>query len=431
MNDLFANIGLGFVGGVILNVMPCVLPVLTMKAFHVVEQSGGGDSASARIRKIHGIAYTGGILLSFLVLAALVVALKTAGQRVGWGMQFQNPGFVAGMVALVFAFGLNALGVFEWSVSVSGGRASHGYGGSFASGILSAVMSTPCSAPFLGTAATFALGNDTAWWQTVAMFLAIGMGLASPFVLVSFVPGVGKMLPKPGPWMDTFKQLMGFTLLGAAVWLMRTLQVQVTPAAANDFLIFLLILGICLWGVPQFGGLIHSSVRRYGVRIVALLITAGAGYGLIHMDKAVRGAKAASACKPSDVVCEDKIVWASWNTARVATENKAGRPVFIDYTAEWCANCKANERLVLETDSVRAALVATGVLPMKADLTNDDEEIQTWLDKLGRKAVPAYVIYLPDGSFDLMPEAITPQLVIDHLQAAAKKFPPKQVAIGR
>ena len=433
MNELFANVGLGFVGGVILNVMPCVLPVLTMKVFHVVQQSSGNDAASQRARKLHGLAYTGGILASFVVLAVAVIALKAAGERVGWGMQFQNPAFVAAMTALIFAFGLNALGVFEWTVSIDGRQGHQGYFGSFASGIVSAIMSTPCSAPFLGTAATFALGADTAWWQTTGMFLAIGVGLASPFLLISFVPTIGKLLPRPGPWMETFKQLMGFTLLGATVWLLRTLQVQVTAASANDFLIFLLVLAIALWAVHQFGGILYGTARRYGVRAAALAITVGAGFALIHFDKAARSGAAveATACKPTDVVCNDKIVWAPWDTKRVAAENKLGRPVFIDYTAEWCANCKANERLFLESDGVRTALVKTGVLPMKADFTNEDDEIQSWLDKLGRKAVPAYVIYLPDGTFDLMPEAITTPMVVEHLHAAAAKFPPKQVAGAR
>jgi len=430
MNELIANVGFGFLGGLILNIMPCVLPVLTMKVFHVVQHSSAGDGSSDRVRKLHGVAYTAGILASFTLLASVVVALKAAGQSVGWGMQFQNPAFVGFMTALVFAFGLNALGVFEWSVSMSGRPGHQGYAGSFASGILSAVMSTPCSAPFLGTAASFALGNDTAAWQTFTMFLAIGLGLASPFLAVSFVPKVGKALPKPGPWMETFKQLMGFTLLGATVWLMRVVQAQLTADAANDFLIFLLILGICLWGVHRFGGIMHGALRRYAVRAIALALTIAAALQFASFDKASRRKNEALACAPTTAVVDGKIAWAAWDTKRIASETSSGRLVFVDYTAEWCANCKTNEKLFLETAAVRKALVDTGALAMKADWTDEDDEIRDWLDKLGRKAVPAYAIYTPDGGFDLLPEAITSQMVVDRLRAAVKKFPPKQAAKG-
>ncbi len=434
MLELLGNLGYGLLGGLVLNVMPCVLPVLTMKVYHVVEHARQGEAGAVRARHLHGLAYAGGVLASFALLASVVVALKAAGSSLAWGMQFQHPPFVAGMAALIFSFGLNALGVFEWSVSMSGRPQHQGYVGSFVGGILSAVMSTPCSAPFLGTAASFMLAEATPWWETFATFLSIGLGLASPFLAISFVPKLSGLLPRPGPWMETFKQLMGFTLIATTIWLLGALQAQVTPDALHDFIWFLLVLSMALWSVHQFGGILYGAVRRYTVRGIALGVTVAAGMGLVHFEKQQRNAAGAqvadAACKPADVVCKDKIVWAGFDPRRVATENTAGRPVFVDYTAEWCANCKANEKLFLETKPVREALVTTGVLPMKADFTNEDEIIQTWLDKLGRKAVPAYVIYLPDGSFDLMPEAITTQMVVDRLAAAAKKFPPKTVASG-
>ncbi|MSQ84169.1 MAG: hypothetical protein EXR77_15020 [Myxococcales bacterium] len=432
MGELLTNLGYGVIGGLILNIMPCVLPVLTMKVYHVVQHARQDVAGGNRARQIHGIAYAGGVLASFALLAIAVIALKAAGSSLAWGMQFQHPPFVAGMAAVIFAFGLNALGVFEWSVSLSGTPQHQGYFGSFVGGILSAVMSTPCSAPFLGTAASFMLAGETPWWQTFSIFMAIGIGLASPFLLISFVPKLSALLPKPGAWMETFKQLMGFTLIATTVWLLGALQAQLTPDSINGFLWFLLVLSMALWGVHHFGGIQFGSVRRYVVRAVALAIVIGAGSGLLQFEKLARKSDevATVGCKPTQVVCKDKIVWAAFSSKRVADETKGGRPVFIDYTAEWCANCKANERLFLETQGVRQALEATGVLPMKADFTNEDEEIQAWLDKLGRKAVPAYVIYLPDGTFDLMPEAITTQLVVDRLQAAAKRFPPKTVASG-
>ena len=410
--DLLLYLGYALLGGLILNVMPCVLPVLTMKVFHLVEHG----SASARERRLHGVAYAGGILASFLLLAVLVILLRASGERVGWGMQFQHPPFVATMVALIFAFGLNALGVFEWNVSITGRPGAHGYGASFANGVFASVMSTPCSAPFLGTAAVLALGADVPWWQTVVLFLAIGLGLASPFLLVSFVPAVGRALPRPGAWMETFKALMGFTLLGAAVWLFGALQAQVSRDAATWFLAFLLVLAAALWGVHHFGSVIESTARRLTVRAVAVAVVVAAVLGLVRFDKPAAGGV--------EVAVAGSIAWQAFDSARVRAELARNRPVFMDYTAEWCANCKTNEKLFLETDAVRGSLARTGILPMKADMTNENEEIEQWLDDLGRSGIPAYVIYLPGGKRDLLPEAITADLVVARLDAAAKQFPP-------
>ncbi|MSP90245.1 MAG: hypothetical protein EXR79_00330 [Myxococcales bacterium] len=409
--DLLLYLSYGLLGGLILNVMPCVLPVLTMKVFHLVEQG----SASARERRLHGVAYTGGILASFLLLAAIVIALRASGERVGWGMQFQHPPFVATMVALIFAFGLNALGVFEWNVSITGRPGSPGYGASFANGVFASVMSTPCSAPFLGTAAVFALGAAVPWWQTVVLFLSIGLGLASPFLLVSFVPAVGRALPRPGAWMDTFKALMGFTLMAAAVWLFGALQAQVSRDSATWFLAFLLVLAAALWGVHHFGSLIESTARRLTVRAIALAVVVAAVVGFVRFDKPDGGAQPA---RPGT------IAWHPFNAAGVRLALAKNRPVFMDYTAEWCANCKTNEKLFLETDAVRTTLARTGILPMKADMTNENEEIEQWLEDLGRKGIPAYVIYLPGGKRDLLPEAITAELVVEHLDAAARQVRP-------
>lgn len=433
MTEIINQIGIGFLGGLILNVMPCVLPVLTMKVFNLVEHSKVGDGSSDQTRRLHGMAYTAGVLLMFLSLAAVVIVLKAAGDRVGWGMQFQNPKFVAGMIGLIFVFGLNALGVFEWNLSLSGRPGHQGYGASVVNGLFAAIMSTPCSAPFLGTAATFALGSDAPWWRTLAMFTSIGIGLASPFLLISFVPAIGRRLPRPGPWMETFKQLMGFSLLAAAVWLFSTLQAQISRQASSDYLWFLLALSVAVWGIHHFGGVLYSTARRMTVRAIAIgsLVALGAG-GLLHFEAPAAAAVDASphsaGCKPTDTVCKDHIAWLPFDAKRVAAESKAGRPVFMDFTAEWCANCKTNEKVFIETQKVRDALVASGILPMKADLTNENDEIQTWLDKLGRSGIPAYVIYLPDGTHDLLPEAITSEMLVERLQKAASRFPPKQVA---
>ncbi len=438
--ELLLNLGFALLGGVILNVMPCVLPVLTMKVFHLMEHNNG----DAKARHRHGLAYAAGVLTTFLILAALVVGLRASGERVGWGMQFQHPPFVATMVALIFAFGLNSLGVFEWNLSLSGRPKHQGYAASYFNGIFAAVMSTPCSAPFLGSAALFALGSGAQWYETVALFTMIGIGLALPFLLVSYIPGVGKLLPRPGPWMEVFKSLMGFTLLAAAIWLYGVLQAQIARDAATLFLAFLLVLAIALWSIHHFGGVLYGTARRVGVRTVAIGVTALAGNYMISFEKpaqpkiataalaAAAGAQAPAAAKGREpVVVNGHLVWTDFDPARIEVERKKKRPVFVDYTADWCANCKTNERVSIETDQVRKAFETSGVLPMKADWTNQDDTIGDWLNKLGRSGIPAYAIYMPDGSFDLLPEGLVgAEVIAKALTNAAAKYPPAaQVAL--
>lgn len=418
--DVLTYIGAAFLGGVILNVMPCVLPVLTMKVFHVIEHA----SDAPRENRLHGVAYTAGVMATFLIFALAVIAVRASGETFGWGMQFQSPAFVAGMTALIFAFGLNALGVFEFNISMDGGNGGEGYFGTFVNGIVASIMSTPCSAPFLGSAAAFALGSGAVWWQTLLMFSFIGFGLASPFLLISFVPAIGRRLPRPGAWMETFKKLMGFTLLAAAVWLYGVLQAQISRPAATLFLFFLLLLGLALWSLDAFGGLMHSFRRRMTVRAAAAAFVAGAGIWLIDLQPPEASTSSvAAAAEDAPVVNGDHINWAPFDAARVAKERARQRPVFMDFTAEWCANCKTNEKVFIETERIREVLQQTQILPMKADMTNENEELEDWLDKLGRSGIPAYVIYLPDGTHDLLPEAITTEMLAERLLAAAERFP--------
>ena len=419
----FTDIGLAFVGGLILNVMPCVLPVLTFKVFHMLEQK---DLSPAENR-LHGLAYTAGVMVPFFIIAAAAIALKAAGEFVGWGMQFQNPAFVAVLTGLMVLLGLNALGVFEFTISMGGGSEKSGYGGSFSSGIIAAVMSTPCSAPFLGGAVAVALAKGTSPVETALVFSTIGLGLAFPFAMVSFVPALGRMLPRPGAWMETFKHLMGFTLLGAAVWLFGVLMNQVTADSANWFLAWLLAMGIGTWVIDRFGGLQFTSARRYGVRIAVLGLLVASGTQMLSFTKPSKAMAGASSCGVDPVLMEKDgktaINWADFTPDRVQLAHDRQRPVFVDYTADWCVNCKTNEKVVLETDEVREALEGTQVLPVKADWTNEDELIGSWLNKLGRSAIPAYAIYMPDGTIDLLPEAITKSMVIEALEKAAEKYP--------
>lgn len=429
--NILAVYGFALLGGMILNVMPCVLPVLTMKVFHVVEQAKEAPSVNRK----HGLAYSGGILTFFLGIAAVVIALKVGGESLLWGQQFQNPMFVGILTVILFAFGLNALGVFEFTVgmSVQGGS---GLKGSYVNGLVAAVMATPCSAPGLGLCLPFALSPKTPWPHTLGVFLVIGIGLSLPFLLVSFIPAVAKVLPKPGAWMTTFKSLMGFTLMGATVWMFTSLQSILGPSGAIDFLYFLLVLAIALWALGNFGGPEHSEARQWTVRGLAVAVPALAAFLILDMTPQAKVkpspvaavvVKEGEAPKDPPTVVDGHINWVPFSEDTIKANLERGRPVFMDFTADWCANCKTNEKLVIETDSIREMFTKTNILPMKVDFTNEDEEIEKWIEDLGRAGIPIYVILYPDGSKDLLPEVITKDLVTEAMAKASAKHPPDSI----
>jgi len=414
------SIGAAFLGGLVLNAMPCVLPVLTLKAFTALEHAHGDK----RHQKLHGIAYSAGTISAFCLFAIFVVGLRSSGKSLGWGLQFQHPPFVATLTALVFAFGLNALGVFEIAFSARGPSAPHNVWGSVANGWFAALMATPCSAPFLGTAAALALAAETPAWQTFVIFITIGAGLAFPFTLLALVPGFARLLPRPGAWMETFKHLMGFSLLATALWLFSVLQKQVTTESSSWFLAFLLLLAMSFWALERFGGLTASTARRIGVRVGAVVLLTVAGTRLISFERRHDVAMVANGTSTDPVVKNNAINWVPFSVQRLQKERQEGRAIFLDFTADWCASCKTNEHVFLETNAVRQALLRGNVLPMKADLTSENEEISSWLAGLGRAGIPAYVVYFPDGTHDLLPVAITSELVVASLEKSSSHSSP-------
>jgi thiol:disulfide interchange protein len=423
-------LALALLGGLVLNLMPCVLPVLALKAFHAVEHS----QQHPAMRRKHGLAYTAGTVSLFVVFGIILVLIKASGRRLGWGMQFQHPQFVAVMTAIVFAFALNALGVFEilLSAQVQEGEDDKLWG-SVVNGCFAAIMSTPCSAPFLGTAAAFALSSNTASWQTLLIFAFIGLGLAIPYLLLTQISSFAKLLPKPGAWMETVKQVMGFTLLGTTIWLFGTLQAQVTAAAANWFLFFLLALALALWAGHRFGGIDRSRARRWVVRVAAIAFVGFSYKTMVSFERAAAasiGEVVADRGGLEPVVKNGRIAWAPYDDARLKRETVRNRPVFMDFTAEWCASCKANEKAFIETDTVRGALERTGILPMRADMTNENEELEKLEEKLGRNGIPIYVIWMPDGTYDLLPITITAHVLADHLDSAGKRYPISKFAMN-
>jgi suppressor for copper-sensitivity B len=372
---------LAMVGGLILNAMPCVLPVLSLKVFGLVKSATLGRSHLV----VGSLATAGGILLSFWALAGLAVGAKAAGAAIGWGIQFQQPGFVTFLAVVIVLFSLNMWGLFEIPLPQSlaqlgGAGAREGLAGHFLSGLFATLMATPCSAPFLGTAIGFALGQSAA--TIFAIFTAIGLGLSLPYLLLAAFPGVGRILPKPGEWMMTFKGVMGFLLAAAAVWLFYVLANQVTSESVAFIQVAVLTLALFVW-LHQHGGPASFKRRFASVGIVF------AAVGAIAL--AVQSPAVAAAGSHTSTYHE----WVAFDEAEAQRLASEQRLVFVDVTADWCVTCKAIERTVLETQEIADAFKKHDVVPMKADWTNRDDTITAFLARHGKAAVPFYVLYRP------------------------------------
>jgi len=380
---LFVMLLLGALGGLLLNVMPCVLPILSLKIFGLVRSAGHGHGEVAR----GALATAAGILASFWALALTAIAAHAAGAAVGWGIQFQRPGFVAFLAVVVVLFCLNLWGLFEIPLPQRLARAGaggprEGLAGHFVSGLFATLMATPCSAPFLGTAIGFALAQPPA--VVLAVFTALGAGMALPYLLVAAAPGIARLLPKPGAWMDTVRGVMGFLLAGSAVWLFYVLSLQVSPEQLAAIQLGLLGIALFTWMQRRLGaGRVLRSAAAVGV-LAAVTVTLVA---------AVRepGAMAQrTAAEPAGL-----IPWVAWDRARAESLAAGGQLVFVDVTAAWCFTCKANERLVLNTPEVAQAFKENDVVPMKADWTNKNDEIAAFLAEHGRYGIPFYLLYRP------------------------------------
>lgn len=399
---------LAFLGGAILNLMPCVFPVLAVKVFAFI------DLAHEHRQSVyaHSASYTGGIVASMMVLAAAVIALQFAGTQVGWGFQFQEPWFIAVVGAVVVVFALNLFGVFE--VTVDPGRLENvteqpaSYRRSFGEGVLAVVLATPCSAPFLGTAVGFALASPP--WVVALCFAVLGLGLAAPFVILTAIPGTARILPEPGAWMMHFKHVLGFALLATAIWLVWLIGRMAGADGIVRLLIFLLSCGIGAWifGLVQFKS---PRARRVGLAAsIALVVITGAA--VLEFDEA----------DPSDLATEDaEIAWQEWSEEAVQSELDAGRPVFVDFTADWCITCKVNLANAIEQPAVIDAVDEHDVAMFKADWTHRDERIRSKLAEFGKGGVPMYLVYSPEAPQDpeLLPEVLTQNMVASALEEAA------------
>ena len=385
---------LALVGGLILNLMPCVFPVLGIKIVGFVHQSGN----ERRKVTMHGLAFTLGVLLSFWALAGVLATLRAGGEQLGWGFQLQSPVFVFGLAVVMLVFALSLSGVFEFGLSATGVGSSlpmgQGYASSLFAGVLATVVATPCSAPFLAPALGAALVLPTL--QSFLVFTAIGLGLSAPYLLLSMFPQAIKVLPRPGRWMETFKQVMAFPLYATVAYLIWVLAGQMSENGLLMALLGLTIIAMAAW--------LYGRYNRPGTGLLGARLGLIGGLLLLLIGFNLGWPRAAA---PTD------IVWEPWSAERVAQLRAAGRPIYADFTARWCATCQANKKVVFASEELKRYFRDHQVATLKADWTNADPRITTELAKWHRSAVPFNLIYLPaNPEPKALPELLTPGIVL-------------------
>ncbi|HUX46010.1 MAG TPA: thioredoxin family protein [Terracidiphilus sp.] len=407
--------GLAFLGGLLLNLMPCVFPVLFLKGLALVRS---GNEERARLRA-HGFVYAAGIVASFWVLVAVLLGLRQAGAVLGWGFQFQSPLFLELMAGLLFFLGLSLAGQFEIGLTLTsaGGdlAAKQGLTGSFFTGVLAVVVATPCTAPFMGAAVGYALAKPAA--VTFAVFTALALGLAAPYVALTLQPAWTRWLPRPGAWMEVLKQAVSVPIFGTAIWLAWVLAGGYGAGLLAMLLVGFLVLAMAGWFLGRW------PARRWAMVVAVLLVAGVIGLNVWAAQAMVEAVPdmtsqdaAALGSLPAMRGAAAGVVWQPWSEAEVSQAVAAGQPVFVDFTAKWCLSCQVNERVALQRPEVKQAFAAHHVRLLKADWTRHDEAITQALTALGRDGVPAYALYVPGESKPrLLPEVLTPGVVTDAL----------------
>lgn len=386
------------VGGLILNLMPCVLPVLAMKALGIANKAGKHPREAVR----EGLAYGTGAVLSFLALGGAVVALRAGGQAIGWGFQLQSPVAVAAFALLIFAVGLNLSGVFEVPAGITGGDAltrKGGAVGAFFTGVLAVAIAAPCTAPFMAAALGYALTQTAA--LAMLVFLALGIGFAAPFVLIGLTPKLLHMLPRPGAWMIVFRQALAFPMYGAAIWLVWVLSQEAGPKGLMALLSAMVALAFAAW---VWGASRHAKKRWRVLGGYLAILALGSALMLLPLTASGQPARAAAiGAIPSE----------PYSAARLTQLREQNRPVFVDATAAWCITCLVNERVALSSDSVREAFARKHVAFLIADWTNRDPDITALLSAHGRSGVPLYLFYpAGGGAAKVLPQILTEDEVI-------------------
>jgi thiol:disulfide interchange protein len=413
---LLSALGLAFLGGLILNLMPCVFPVLGIKVMGFVENAHG----DSRLLRSQGIAFLVGVVVSFIVLAGLMLALRAAGQAIGWGFQLQEPLFVAALAVLFFVMALNLSGLFEIGTRLQSAAGNAELQtqkspliGAFSSGVLATAVATPCMAPGLGASVGFTLGQSAP--VAMLVFLSIAVGLALPIVLLSFFPALLRFLPKPGAWMETFKQLMAFPLYGTVVWLAWVLGAQTGNDGVMMLLTGLTLLALATW--------LYGRWQRGGAILTIAAVGVFAALGLAAVWNGARTLPpepvAASGASSTNAVSADG--WVPFSKEKIADLRKEGRAVFVDFTATWCITCQVNKRVALNQDAVVARMAEANVVRMKADWTRKDATITAALAEFGRNGVPLYVLYPAQGEPMVLPEVLTPSIVLEAVNSVVQR----------
>ena len=395
--------GLAFLGGLLLNLMPCVFPVLFIKGLALV-RSGNEERHQLRT---HGYVYALGILVSFWALVGALLGLRAAGSVMGWGFQFQSPVFLSLMAALLFFLGLSLAGQFEIGLSLTsaGGSlaAKQGYAGSFFTGVLAVIVATPCTAPFMGAAIGYALAQSAV--VTFAIFTALALGLAAPYVALTMRPAWTRVLPKPGAWMEVLKQAVSVPIFGTVIWLAWVLANAYGATLLAALLVSLLLLAIAGWFLGRW------PAKGWATALAVLIVIA-----VVALCAAAPGKLAAASPTASTTAAQG--AWQPWSADAVAQAQAQGRPVFVDFTASWCLSCQVNERVALGQPEVQKAFADAHVVLLKADWTQHDDAITQTLTSLGRSGVPTYVLYAPGQSEpQILPEVLTSGIVTDALQS--------------
>jgi thiol:disulfide interchange protein DsbD len=398
--------GLAFLGGLLLNLMPCVFPVLFLKGLALVNS---GNEERAKLR-MHGLVYTAGILASFWALVGLLLVLRTAGATLGWGFQFQSPVFLSLMAGLLFFLGLSLAGQFEIGLTLTSAGGSlaqkQGFTGSFFTGVLAVVVATPCTAPFMGAAIGYALSASTA--VTFTVFTMLALGLAAPYVALTLQPTWTRWLPRPGAWMEVLRQAVAVPIFATVIWLAWVLAGAYGAGMLLALLTSFLLLAIAGWFLGRW------PARRWA-SVVAGLILLGV------MALAVFAQRWMIAAPETLSPPEAQGQWQPWSAEAVSRYQAQGRPVFVDFTASWCLSCQVNERVALNQTEVKQAFQSAHVALLRADWTRHDEAITQALTTLGRSGVPAYALYAPsEKSPRLLPEVLTPGIVVDALNKLPK-----------
>ncbi|NEP24123.1 protein-disulfide reductase DsbD domain-containing protein [Moorena sp. SIO3I6] len=399
---------LALLGGIILNLMPCVFPVLSLKALNIVQKS---QKSPQQVRR-HAIAFTAGILVSFTVVASVLLILRSLGQQIGWGFQLQSPVFVTLMAYLMFAVGLSLSGVFIFGASIMGiGQrltTRSGYIGEFFTGVFATVVATPCTAPFMATALGVALTQSVP--IAIAIFEMLGLGLALPYLAISFTPGLQRILPKPGAWMETFQQLLAFPMYAATAWLIWVLAQQTGTNGLAAALAGLILIAFATW-LHQKTRLLPPLGKHLGS--ICALVALGFSLSLAQV----------SSTTPTPLTHNQNqgIKWQAYTAKRLVKLRQSGSPVFLNFSASWCITCLVNERVALNQPETIAAFESKKIALLKADWTNRDPAITKALESFGRSGVPLYVLYPGDSEFTkpiILPQILSP----DQVQRAIKKL---------